>query len=127
MKPIQQTKVQSAQVGNCLAASLASLLELPIEEVPPFEDAMPSMALWAMVQDWLTTRGLFLVQTLNAPSGYALAMGPTNRQQMGQVEWHCCIAYDGKIVFDPHPSQEGLSTAVFYACVTRLPQVQRLE
>lgn len=68
MTPIIQTKLHGNGVkGNCLAAALASLLDLPIEAVPAFED-MPQSGecdwnqyddfdWWRAVWTWLYLMG----------------------------------------------------------------------
>jgi len=42
MKPVDQTAFGPSK-GNCLSASIASLLELPIEDVPLFTTEMEGM------------------------------------------------------------------------------------
>lgn len=56
MKKVNQTIF--GQHGNCFAACLASLLELPIENVPNFH-AMGKAAWLPTCRDWLKQFGLF--------------------------------------------------------------------
>jgi hypothetical protein len=72
MKPVQQTtfapRVEGASTGNCLAAAIASVLDLPLDAVPNFA-AIEGDAWWENLQRWLSDRGLGCVcVSLNAPS-----------------------------------------------------------
>lgn len=112
MKPIKQTVLTDRDanppvIGNCFQACVASLLELPICEVPHFCDCNS----WPMnFHRWLEARGLtsvqFSQQDLDGRSGfwgYHIIAGPSPRHGR-----HGVIGYNGEIVFDPHPSNEGL-------------------
>lgn len=106
MKPVDQTKLHDAEQGirgDCFRAAIASLLELPIEDVPPFEDYAED---WhAPFMDWAFSRDLepVFLEPKDAPCGYSIASGLSPRGIM-----HSCLALDGNVVFDPHPSRAGL-------------------
>jgi hypothetical protein len=114
VKFLDQTKLHSDSVrGNCVAACLASVLEVGIEEIPQFED---------MGEDWtrhvvgfLRSKGLE-VQAVQAShwqpaSGLiALAFGPSPR---GSVH-HAVIWLNGKVLHDPHPSRLGLESVEYF-------------
>ena len=56
MKPVMQTKFTTEDMtvhGNCHAACIASILELPLEDVPAFED---------MGHEWSNALSIFLVE-----------------------------------------------------------------
>jgi len=53
MKPVQQTVTEPGK-GNCLAACVASLLELPIEDIPDLDGRNN----WVGLQSFLLTHGL---------------------------------------------------------------------
>lgn len=61
MKFIPQT-----EGTDCIQACLASLFELPIESVPAIHKAEGEIgghpAFWVALQDWLRTKGLYLLQ-----------------------------------------------------------------
>ena len=90
--------------GNCFSACLASILEIPIEEVPLFLGTY-----WDDFLPWLKARGLgaslYRKSERRFPLGYSIAGGPSKRFA-GKM--HACVAYDGMIVHDPHPSRDGL-------------------
>lgn len=96
--------------GNCFSTCIASILELPLEDVPHFCDFDD----WFTVtNDWLRERGLSYIEMpypidnwgseLVAGLGYHLIHGPAKRGFL-----HSCVGYAGKIVHDPHPSNAGL-------------------
>ena len=107
MKPVPQTKLHNPpeQNGNCLAAALASLLELDISEVPEFED-MEGDSWWFKLIDWLHSIGFHLVvwdQEIHYP-GFYIVGGTSPRGDF----LHSVIYENGKLVHDPHPSGDGL-------------------
>lgn len=112
MKPLHQTifggdNGDSTARGNCFAACIASILELPLEAVPNFCDHDD----WRHhVNEWLQPRGLFYVDfRLDDGSwriehavqyaGYHVISGPAERGLR-----HAVVGYKGNAVHDPHPS-----------------------
>jgi hypothetical protein len=96
--------------GNCFQACMASLLELPLEEVPDFMAADPW---WPAMEAWLAPRGLYPVGLLCegqdsrdgwVPRGLHILGG---RSPRGDFD-HVVIAHGREIVWDPHPSRAGL-------------------
>jgi hypothetical protein len=109
VKPIDQT-TYGTPLGNCFSACVASILELPIGDVPLFVDEN-----WrSRFLGWLAARGLSattyaLADGDLAPRGFSIAFGPSERI----AGWdHACVAFDGAVVHDPHPSREGLPSGV---------------
>lgn len=89
--------------GNCLQAAVASLLVLPLDEVPHFiehEDWLGRMT------DWAGQRG-YAVTSAPGADGVPLgiAYGPSPRGVT-----HAVVVRDGAIAWDPHPSRAGLVT-----------------
>lgn len=107
MKPVDQT-VFGYPNGNCFSACLASILELPLEEVPWF---MAEGDWLSRVQEWLKPRGLYaaclLIDTTESPfypPGWHILSGQSPRG-----DWlHAVVAQGTKIVHDPHPDKTGL-------------------
>lgn len=107
MTPIDQTKLHTeTQRGNCTAAAFASLLDLPLSEVPEVEEIKEPYSWVKALNEWLGGLG-YDWDTWDAdiiPPGYSIAWGDTVRGTT-----HCCIALDGQIVHDPHSSRAGLT------------------
>lgn len=111
MTPVMQSKLYAPDAihnGNCFAACLASLLDLPLWMVPPFED-MFGRADWRhRVDEWLQRvyrRRLVHVDghAMNAMPAYYIANGPSARRVQHSVIYHA-----GALAHDPHPSQAGI-------------------
>ena len=100
--------------GNCQQAALASLLELPLEDVPDFCNRYPSD--WDQEMNrWLYGLGLFSLHLRE----------PDDKHAAGSLEWltdnvpcivavkslvttgrlHAVIYHKGHVIHDPHPSQ----------------------
>jgi hypothetical protein len=108
MLPVTQDKFGDKE-GNCFAACLASILHLPLESVPNF-CSKPS-TWWDDTNKWLAKDGLRLL-SMQAEGDWQAAVleglyviysgkGPRGFN-------HCCVGLNGIIVWDPHPSRDGL-------------------
>ena len=68
MTPIKQTIThdpENGKYGNCMQAVFASILDLPLEEVPHFMEKNPSADyLWPAVNKWLASKGYALFTTM---------------------------------------------------------------
>ena len=111
MKPVKQT-LDGPREGNCLQACIASLFEMPLEDVPHF----------VLKGDWVKTLDNWLAQfdlqsvdidleymrqqggDMWKPYGYHLICGKSPRTDCE----HAVVGYGGKMVFDPHWDGEGL-------------------
>lgn len=112
MKPTDQT-VFGYPDGNCLPACLASILEVPLEEIPHFGDE----GWFERFNDWLRPQGLYayLVAWAEwwAPEGIYILSGLSPRAEAEGKEYlHAVVARGWEIIHDPHPSREGLSSRV---------------
>lgn len=112
MIPVQQTDTELGR-GNCLAACVASILELPIAEVPNFRLADDA---WGALQDWLASRGLLAIRCLidgvylaSMPSVYCVLTGPSPRNPVNHAVVGLCDCGTVRIVHDPHPEDTGLA------------------
>lgn len=139
MVPVTQTKVnvknskdETVVYGNCFAAVIASMLEVPITEVPNVEVFFHmSHPHWSIIMDtWLKSKGW----ELWGDDRYRCFHPEFANRSMGNDEYlgdaciklknnlylasglsargvhHICIYKNGKLVWDPHPSREGLVT-----------------
>lgn len=118
MKPTTQTILhdpENGQHGNCFSAVLASLLHLPIGSIPVFSDSED----WRKeVNDFLRPYGMayMIVSDFNT---YCEENGISgcHHEIAGFTKrsadvWHACVAADGQLIFDPHPSRSGLTATM---------------
>lgn len=120
MKPVTQQvmhDVANGQFGDCQRAVIASLLELPIEDVPHFlQDAKGDpTAYWQAIQKFCRGHG-YAYLTAHSPKGLAFygddgdvfheISGPSPRHA---GTFHAVIGKNGQVFFDPHPSRAGLA------------------
>lgn len=112
---------ENAEKGNCFAACVASLLRLPITEVPNFvndPDGWPEN-----LHGWLRERGmgyLWLIVKDEHGNAARLEELPLQLRSMGAIglhliygtsprgHLHSCVGDGGVLVHDPHPSRAGL-------------------
>ncbi len=127
MTPVTQTMFYEPDVepekqrGNCVTAVVASLLDLPIEEVPNFvqdevehEDDF-DYYWWNCVLRFVKkhNHGVYYVQgrpeqthfPLPEPDEFYLVSGPSPRDPRIH---HIVIFQNGEMVWDPHPDRTGL-------------------
>ena len=106
MKPVYQTEF-GGEKGNCFAACLASVFEIPIEAAPDLWAGEQRGLYWVqIVNDWLKPRGLWYcdVKFLGiSPKGYHLIGGQSARGLS-----HAVVGFNGEMVHDPHPDGAGL-------------------
>lgn len=112
MIPVDQTIFHTETTkGNCLAANIASVLEIDIAVVPNFAEFIR----WEdHLQKWLTdNHKLRYVEfaiaentrfALEWSKCYHLIHGPSPRGSF----WHSVVGFEGKMVHDPHPDKTGL-------------------
>lgn len=112
MKPIdQEFFYDKGEIGDCVRAVTASILELKATDVPHFVKNQPG-------SDWYNTWEKFMIDhgvvpelimqpwkdnIIPIPKGYYLASGPAERGCK-----HIVIMNSGKLSHDPHPSRAGL-------------------
>lgn len=111
MKPVDQTTF-GAKEGNCFAACLASVLELPIEKVPNF---CVSSDWQRLCNAWLAQFGLMFFEAhwsegappelwrhpVIQPGQLWIATGPAERD--GQKLHHAVVMRGARMVHDPNP------------------------
>lgn len=145
MIPVTQTKVviknskgEEVVNGNCYAATIASIIEVPITEVPNVEvlfNIRSDVFDWfSVMQTFLTSKGwnlnvdnrynCFHPETKNHENylslydqlkdKYYIAIGESPRGIS-----HACVYLNGELVHDPHPSREGLIS------ITQLQSIEK--
>jgi hypothetical protein len=109
MTPVMQSKLfckDGIHSGNCYAACLASMLDLPLWMVPPFEDMFASHAWDQRVDDWLERffgLELDMCRPDEIPAEPHLAWGRSARDVS-----HMVIYQGDTLLHDPHPSGSGI-------------------
>jgi hypothetical protein len=118
--------------GDCFRACLASVLDMPLLEVPNFYDLCGTMSdggpdvqeFWNKVREWLDIRGWKMIAiTFPDPQmlqrthfdgdEYCIMSGLSPRLRSdGNTKYHAVVGktqgYGIKIVHDPHPDHSGL-------------------
>lgn len=119
MKTVDQEFVGDGVIGDCLRACTASVLDLPLKDVPHFlrdYPGAPPKGMPYFYDAWTK----FMEDHGVIPSpiwgpfektpkllGYYLAAGPASREYgVGQ---HIVIMRDGELFHDPHPSRAGVT------------------
>lgn len=106
MIPVDQDRFHDKEKGtrgNCQQAATASLLGLPLSEVPNFIEQPEGF--WTAFFAFLKSRGLVQIE-LDGDHHldcYHLAYGPSPRGVS-----HAVVYRYGKLAHDPHPSRAGL-------------------
>lgn len=111
MTPVKQSKLYCADAihnGNCYAACLASLLEIPLWMVPPFEDMFGRRDYHGRAEEWLKQ---VFTKRLVQLDGHQIDRMPefyiANGRSPRGVK-HSTIYSVGRLVHDPHPSGSGI-------------------
>lgn len=124
MTPVMQSKLYTKDAihnGNCLAACLASLLDLPLWMVPPFEDMFARSDWFERVEEWLARMfTLRLIRTDGHEEGpwpeFYIASGLSPRGVRHSVIYRrgylnaADIYRAGHLAHDPHPSGAGIAS-----------------
>ncbi|MFK5951036.1 MAG: hypothetical protein QM500_19965 [Methylococcales bacterium] len=117
MTPYKQIKTsQNGERGNCLATSLACILDTPVDNVPQFEEMERNEWKPALLK-WLNSKGFSLQVHNNPPDGYAIAVGWCNDGVL-----HAVIVKDGEFYHDPNPSNEFVNKIRNYWALTKILQ-----
>ena len=120
MTPQNQEYVHNPEqgiFGDCFRATLASLLDKPISEVPHFLYDNNGDAFQGRLHRFLNDLGYIWIDfsswdlaqwkincSVNVPIYHAISdISPRFPDSL-----HCVVGCDGKVFFDPHPSKAGL-------------------
>lgn len=122
MKPVDQLRIDDVN-GDCLRACVASVCELPPEDVPNFSEK----GFMAGLEEWGRQQGHKVIW-LNLPSetsldkiwfgsvpDYFIVWGESPRPKAdGTAKQHAVVAkgkgYGVEVIHDPHPSRDGLKS-----------------
>ena len=119
--------------GNCVAACVATILGLPLAQVPHFiefgiaygdsedvKEVSHGNNWWAMMLGFLAGRGLWVVEldtvTDADPDEFVLVAGMSPRGVVHQVVYR-----EGRLWHDPHPSRAGVLDVREVLAVRTLP------
>lgn len=104
-------------LGDCVRASYATILDLPLEAVPRFDPAiLGGEEQRDKERRWLSSLGLTLVEISSAPDelpNEVLGLIPPGLHLISGISprnlGHRCVGMGGRVVWDPHPSRAGLT------------------
>jgi hypothetical protein len=147
MIPVTQTKVvvknskgELVVRGNCFAAAIASLMEIPITEVPNVETFfdVENVSWYGVMDAWIRSKGY----ELKTNNNFAVFHNPSQFGDYARDElikelhdkyymvsamssrgvYHVCIYKSGVMVHDPHPTREGIdeSTIEYFEEIIKL-------
>lgn len=112
MTPVDQEFFKKEEIGDCVRAVTASLLNLPLSSVPHFVLNEPGDAWYDTWEKFMSDRGRpvtiltdWTTEHPPVPSGFYLAAGNAPNGSR-----HVVVMFGGKMVHDPHPSRAGLKT-----------------
>lgn len=107
---------------------MASILDLPLDQV--IDTACPEMrakGFWSEIYRWLATQGLKLKRVdCDDPrliGGYSIGVGPSPRGEF----LHAVVCKNGKMVFDPHPSDDGVASFEYHDIFIPLNEAKTLQ
>lgn len=102
MRPVEQ-RVVDPDKGDCFFACIASILELPLEDIPELRTDDKSSQ-WEKWVDWFRAANLTLIcLTHHGPvPGYAIRSIPSYNFE---ARLHAVVTYDGQVVWDPSPTR----------------------
>jgi hypothetical protein len=108
MRPIDQTTFGMPE-GNCFSACVASILHVPLSDVPTF---CKHDDWWERFTAWLKERGFWALPLKYneefPPAGFHILSGKSPR---GDFQ-HSVVAFGNEMIHDPHPSRAGIETRV---------------
>ncbi|KKK72438.1 hypothetical protein LCGC14_2903880 [marine sediment metagenome] len=99
--------------GDCFSACIASILELPLADVPYFmgQTEEEGEEWWGKFEEWALPRGFYPIllnlTTEWRPSGLHVLSGKSPR---GNFPHSLVASGKGEIIHDPHPSRDGIDS-----------------
>jgi hypothetical protein len=126
--------------GNCLMACVSSITEISLDNLPDLFDETcwfdpetrkwrhdyKDRDWWTVLREALNRRGwdimyrdvsnLSVYAARGMPQGWSIACGPSPRAKVvnsdGENAGHTVVCWNGGVVWDPHPSGDGLAGPV---------------
>lgn len=128
MKPQRQTIFVADNPqgrGNCQSAAMAAILDLSLAEViDTASDEVRNGGFWPPIYRWLADRGLKMISVQpkdpRLKGQYSIGVGPSPRGKF----YHAVICKNGRMVFDPHPSDDGLKRIVRHDMIVPMTKVE---
>lgn len=118
--PKQTRLVEDDKPGDCFRCCIAAVLRQPAEKVPHFLEIAKreNHDMHCLAQHWLNAQGYCLMQSVRMDfprywgKGFdglpVISTGPTERSR-GLGKHHAIVTLNNVMVFDPHPSNAGLT------------------
>jgi hypothetical protein len=108
---------QLGERGDCMRACLASILDLPLDDVPDFVNEGDPAFWFGRAQSWLRPQGKRMVWVDPSIAPFVnvdeavlhIKVGFANRASIALNETHAVVGLGETIVHDPHPSRAGLA------------------
>lgn len=107
-------RVEGYPFGECVRASYATILDLPLASVPRFDPGSlrPGENQTEREREWLHMIGLDLIE-ISADEAAELPPEDLDRDHLvsgisPRGLGHRCVGHGGRVVWDPHPSRAGL-------------------
>ncbi|MER9937422.1 hypothetical protein [Mesorhizobium sp. M0088] len=112
--------------GNCQSAAMASVLGLPLDQViDTASDEVRAGGFWEPIYAWLAERGLKIITVppgdTRLKGAYSIAAGPSPRGPF----YHAVVCKNGVMVFDPHPSDDGLIEIARHDIIVPMTDVEK--
>ena len=108
--------------GNCWQAAVASVLELPLTEVPDIQLYDDDRVWFDKFREWLEQYGLGAIGLATGGNitlqGYHLIECKSTTLKNGEL--HVVVGLNGKVVHDPNPNATTLGEVVDYIIFTAL-------
>lgn len=115
IKVYQTLFSERGEIGNCLQACLATITEIPLEQVPHFAamegliDWQKAVKEWAAVNNWLVYEHHGIIVSSQDQIGIATGVSPRDKALN-----HAVVYVNGKIWHDPSPSNQGIGAIRTY-------------
>jgi hypothetical protein len=120
MIPYTQTLV--GRGGNCLQTSIECILEVPQGSLPPQEhpvrDYYPALNQALARYGLVYGDGIRPFSTRNQPGWHVMVGVSPRTMQIGAL--HAVVGWNGALVWDPHPSRDGLCTVESWGILLRI-------
>ena len=108
--------------GNCWQASVASILEIPLDEVPNIQEWDEELHWFDEFRKWLEQYGLGAIGLATGGNitiqGYHIIECKSTTLESGET--HVVVGLNQEVVHDPNPNAKSLGEVVDYIIFTAL-------